>query len=472
MRRRSKVLLTAAVTSAAVVGGVGTAYAAHFQDRALPGSTVGGVSVAGLTRDEVAAVLREHASGVTVTLQMPAGERTEHLADLGYGIDVDATVDAVFAANGTWLSYATSLVTDRGVDAVVQTDPERTDLVVAELVSGAGKVGRDAEVVLSKDKRSFQVVPAVTGQAVERASFQDVVSASARELRSTSAEVSFVDVVPAVTTAEAEKVADQANALVTRTVKVSDGDETHTASKRAKASWVSIRSAEGALGTPSLDVKKLKAWVQKLAKGSQKDPTSGLRYVSARGDELAVITQAVDGKAVSNSAAVAASAAKALAEGRSYAGRFEYRSVPAAWTERRVAAGAENLAYPAAEGEKWIDVDLGRHTMTAYVGADVVKGPVSMVDGAAETPTVVGTFRVYHQNPLMTMRGDNADGTHYETPNVPWSSFFHRGFALHGAPWRSSFGYSASHGCINLPVDVAKWVYDFATVGTTVVSHR
>ena len=72
----------------------------------------------------------------------------------------------------------------------------------------------------------------------------------------------------------------------------------------------------------------------------------------------------------------------------------------------------------------------------------------------------------------MTMRGANAHGTHYEVENVPWSSFFHAGYALHGAPWRSSFGYAASHGCVNLPVDVAKWVYWWAPVGTPVVSHR
>ena len=90
-------------------------------------------------------------------------------------------------------------------------------------------------------------------------------------------------------------------------------------------------------------------------------------------------------------------------------------------------------------------------------------GPIAMVNGAAATPTSVGTFHVYYKNPLMTMRGSNADGTDYETPDVPWSSFFVGGIALHGAPWRSSFGYAASHGCVNLPVSVAKWVYDFAT---------
>ena len=110
--------------------------------------------------------------------------------------------------------------------------------------------------------------------------------------------------------------------------------------------------------------------------------------------------------------------------------------------------------------------------MSAYVGASRVYGPIKMVDGSPELPTVLGTFEVYLKRPLMTMRGSNADGTSYETPDVPWTSFFHRGYALHGAPWRSSFGYSASHGCVNLPVDVAKWVYDFAPVGTPVTVHR
>jgi len=70
------------------------------------------------------------------------------------------------------------------------------------------------------------------------------------------------------------------------------------------------------------------------------------------------------------------------------------------------------------------------------------------------------------------MRGENADGTNYEAPDVPWVTYFYRGYALHGAPWRSSFGYSGSHGCVNLPVSVAKQVYDFAPLGTPVVVHR
>ena len=76
------------------------------------------------------------------------------------------------------------------------------------------------------------------------------------------------------------------------------------------------------------------------------------------------------------------------------------------------------------------------------------------------------------KNPMMTMRGQNADGTSYETPDVPWSSFFNGGEALHGAYWRKTFGYAASHGCVNLPIPTAKWVYDWAPIGTPVVTHN
>jgi lipoprotein-anchoring transpeptidase ErfK/SrfK len=477
MNTRGKVALAGAVTALLVVGGAGTAYATHFQDRALPGSTLGGVSVAGMTRDEVTAAVRERAAGTTITIDSgaAAGTRTVHLSDLGYTVDVDATVDAVFSANESWSSFATSLVSERDVDAVVTTDPARTAAVAAELVEQTDRAGRDAAVELAPDKKSFVAVAAVEGERVAPESFQDVVATSARDLASTTATVTFVDTEPTVTTAEAEQVARAANALVARKVSVSDGEDRHSASRTLKASWVTIPSTDGSLGSPALDVAKVKAWVAEVATAAKVEPRAGVRNVDADGDVLSVYTQARDGKTVSNVPGLARATAAALAAGKDYKGKFAYDTTKAKWTERRVAAGAEHLAYPATEGEKWIDVDLGRHTMTAYVGAKVVYGPVAMVNGSDLKPTVVGTFRVYIKRELQTMRGSNADGSKYETPDVPWISYFHNGFALHGAPWRSSFGYAGSrgsHGCINLPVPVAKWVFDFATIGTTVTTHH
>ncbi len=472
MNRRGKVLLvTLAVALPMVLGGAGTAYAAHYQDRALPGSSVAGDSVAGMTRDEVAAAVRQRADAVEVTVDAGGVTRTSHLADLGYSVDVDATVDAVFDANGSWSSYATSLVHPRDVDAVVHTDTSRVGSVVDSLVEASGRVGKNAGVRLASDKRSFEVVPAVTGQTIEPASFQDVVAAAARHLHPTSVTARFVDTDPAVTNAAAAKVAAEANALVDRTVALADGNTAHTASTQRKASWVTIPTEGGTLGTPGIDAAKVRSWVKGLAEDLKVSATDGLRNVDKTGKVLSVVTWANDGRTATNAGDLATAALAALASGKDYTGAFAFDTVQSTWTDRLVAAGAEKLAYPAAEGEKWVDVDLTKHTMTAYTGATKVYGPIEMVSGGKDFPTVTGTYHVYLKYAKMDMKGTNADGTPYLTKDVPWVSFFYQGIALHGAYWRDSFGYTGSHGCVNLPVADAKWVYDFAPVGTPVVSH-
>jgi lipoprotein-anchoring transpeptidase ErfK/SrfK len=46
--------------------------------------------------------------------------------------------------------------------------------------------------------------------------------------------------------------------------------------------------------------------------------------------------------------------------------------------------------------------------------------------------------------------------------------FDEHGDALHGTYWHSNFGTPMSHGCVNLPMDIAAWMYGWADVGTAV----
>ena len=472
MLSRTKALLAAAVALPMGLGGVGTAYATHYQDRALPGSVIAGTPVSGMTRAELVDAIGQRADAVTVEITSDGTTRTLGLADLGYTVDASATADEVLSANGRWSSYATSLVSGRDVSAVVTGDEEVLDEVAQQLVEDADKVGRNAKVRLAKDKESFTVRTAVPGFTVDPATLQDVAAAAARDLASTTTTVRFVETDPAVTTAAARAVADRANAMVKRSVVVSDGEQEHTADAATKASWLRIPTKDGVPGEPVVQTKKVAAWVDDLADEAGRDPVSGQRNVSSSGEVLSVVSQASDGRSVNNAGAVTDAVVAAMGAGEKYSGELEYDVTEGSWQDRVVAVGAEKLAYPAAPGEKWVDVNLSNYTTTGYVGADVVYGPVKMVDGAPATPTVTGLFHVYLKNAKMTMRGANADGSDYETEDVPWVSFFHRGYALHGAYWRDSFGYSGSHGCINLPVGVAKWFYDFAPVGTPVAVHH
>lgn len=121
-------------------------------------------------------------------------------------------------------------------------------------------------------------------------------------------------------------------------------------------------------------------------------------------------------------------------------------------------------------GERWIEVNLSTYTLTAWEGETAVMSTL-IVTGAPISPTVAGEFRVYWKLDSQTMAGVGADGIPYEQPDVPDVMYFFQDWAIHGAYWRSGFGYAASHGCVNVPLQQASWLYDWASVGTRVVVH-
>lgn len=125
--------------------------------------------------------------------------------------------------------------------------------------------------------------------------------------------------------------------------------------------------------------------------------------------------------------------------------------------------------------EKLIEVNVSTKQLYAYEKGKMVKSfPISA--GAPKTPTPIGQFKIFSKFAVQDMKGFNADGTKYFQPNVRWISYFlPGGFGIHGNYWRptSWFGnINSSHGCVSLPNDQAKWVYDFAPVGTTVITHN
>lgn len=113
---------------------------------------------------------------------------------------------------------------------------------------------------------------------------------------------------------------------------------------------------------------------------------------------------------------------------------------------------------------KWIEVVIAEQRLTAWEnGRAVMSTPVST--GARRTPTPRGTFRIYSKYAKQRMRGPD-----YDLPNVPYVMYFRQGgYALHGAYWHTNFGQPRSHGCVNLPISAAAWLYHWAPRGTLVV---
>ncbi|MGB5810396.1 MAG: L,D-transpeptidase [Polyangiales bacterium] len=120
------------------------------------------------------------------------------------------------------------------------------------------------------------------------------------------------------------------------------------------------------------------------------------------------------------------------------------------------------------EGERWIDIDLERQSLVAYVW----RSPryVTLVStGRLKTPrpdldyrTPRGLFRIRAKHLTATMDNDEPGEPPYSLEDVPYVMYFKGAYAFHSAFWHDQFGRPRSHGCVNLaPID-AKWLYEWA----------
>ena len=117
--------------------------------------------------------------------------------------------------------------------------------------------------------------------------------------------------------------------------------------------------------------------------------------------------------------------------------------------------------------DKLITVDLGKQKLYAWEGGRIQK-EFSVSTGMRYTPTVRGSFKIYIKNEKQNMKGSYPPYEPYFLKNVPYVMFFKGSYAIHVTYWHNKFGSRASHGCVNLRVEDAQWVYEWAPMGTRV----
>ena len=117
---------------------------------------------------------------------------------------------------------------------------------------------------------------------------------------------------------------------------------------------------------------------------------------------------------------------------------------------------------PSGGAGKEIVVVIHEQRVYAYEDGKLVRSTLAST-GIARYPTRVGQFRIYTKYLATLMTGPG-----YYLPNVPYTMYYSGGYALHGTYWHHNFGHPMSHGCVNLPTPEARWLYEWAPVGTLV----
>lgn len=108
-------------------------------------------------------------------------------------------------------------------------------------------------------------------------------------------------------------------------------------------------------------------------------------------------------------------------------------------------------AMKRAAGHLSISIDITTQQMIVADGDDTIYSfDVSTGRKGHATPT--GHFRPIRMNQIWY-------SSKYENAPMPWSIFFHGGYAIHGTTDIKHLGHVASHGCVRLHPDNAKALY-------------
>lgn len=130
-----------------------------------------------------------------------------------------------------------------------------------------------------------------------------------------------------------------------------------------------------------------------------------------------------------------------------------------------------------------IVISLSQQRLWAYDGNTLAITSL-VTTGNKALPTPTGTFQVlgfFH--PYKFISPWPKSSPYYYAPSMVNYALLFRsgGYFVHDAPWRTAFGpgtnaatgtpgtnYTGTHGCVNVPLDVAKFLYGWAELGTVV----
>lgn len=125
-------------------------------------------------------------------------------------------------------------------------------------------------------------------------------------------------------------------------------------------------------------------------------------------------------------------------------------------------------------GDSYVEIDLSGQHVWLYIDGEVTVS-TDCVSGSmnhADRVTPPGTYTLYYKESPSVLKGENNE---YEQKVTYWMPF-NGGIGLHDASWRSSFGGTiyktgGSHGCINLPTEAARKIYEQVYDGIPIICY-
>lgn len=411
-----------------------------------PGTSVAGVPVGFLTAGAATDAVQQRLAETTIVLTGPGGDAELSALDLGASVDSRALADAAFADHPMW---NVTQWNGEPIPAVVDLDTEAASSALRAAAPELFTDPVDATLLFDAATVSYVTTPSVEGTGID--------VGAVREALQTAfvAGETVVEFEPVAAPVEAQTptfVADSAAANLNGILDSAGfyiGEErTVPVARDVVASWLTVEAGDRGTFEITADAAAIQTVVDGLAASVDRPAVNNTVITDSAGEVLREESAGTVGRQLGDTSGIAADYAEQLSTGSA---AFELPVTEVPFTTTALARS--------------IVVDLSEQRTYLYENGAVVASYLSST-GLSGSPTHTGSFRINYKLAMQDM--GCFEGAPYCTEDVPWVAYFNGDQGFHGAYWHNNFGARMSHGCVNLPVNTAKFVYDWAPMGTQV----
>jgi hypothetical protein len=382
--------------------------------------------------------------------------------DIGLSRDIDSAISQAESSRKTIAQKTVLKDTSPTIIPIKSSINQKTlDKFIAEKL-GSDMVPANAELKI--DNGNLTIIPGKNGIAINSVSLSNQLNqiglSPTVNIKAPSSQVP-----PNISTEAAQTANAKAESLIAPNFVVgNDAVGFKTIPKSQKVSWLTI--------SPDPDKKNINIAINiEAAKKSFEGTVASFNkkaeettQVNIPGGSTIVLEEGIDGVNIPTQEISAASSKFSSLINAGQGGTLNINS-------NTIPAGVR--ALNGSTSGKMILVDVPNFKAYAIENGNIVNQTlVSTGQRGGETPS--GVFAVRSKVKNITMKGCSPAFGCWSVPNVPnVMTFDSRGDALHGAYWHNSFGKAnLSHGCVNLPLGFADWLFDWTPVGTPVVVVR
>lgn len=452
------IIIVALIALLLIAGGI---VATIYKDKAKPGTSVEGIDVSGMNKKELINTVNSLYNDASLNiLTEDGGEKTVTYPDLAISVDASNTADQVISSAKEYniiSRYLPFVKKENSINFIYENNTIQEKL--NEMYKDNISEPQHARASYNKKNKTYEAVEGRHGSSIDMEKVVEEIDKATISRLLSNIELSFLDTNIPFDKTKADKVAKKLNDI--KSINLMNNNSNVYTIKSSKLASFAILKLDTDTKEYSLDYDngKIEAYLSKAVNDNiDAKPRQQIEFIEENGDSI-LLQYGKDGKQLKNVKKIASSIIDTAKSGDETNVPVEYKD--ATFTTKTVKASEEN----------WIEVDISEQKTMLWSGDDLLITYI-ISSGQNATPTVKGTFEVWYKVRIQTMRGFNADGTKYKTPNVPWATYFHGDYAFHGCYWHNNFGRKMSHGCINMRIEDAKALYHFAPKGTKVVVHE